>query len=51
MESAGVSLVEKTELLWFARNRLVRQFLEKPAGSPGFYRFDCMDGLLSEPDQ
>jgi hypothetical protein len=33
------------------RNRPVHRFLKKPAGSTGFYRFDCTSGLLSEPDR
>jgi hypothetical protein len=35
----------------FAENRPVRRFVKKPAGSAGFFRFDCTNDLLSEPDR
>ena len=33
------------------QNRPVHRFLKKPAGSTGFQRSDCMNGLLSEPSR
>jgi hypothetical protein len=35
----------------FGRNRPVHRFRKKPAGLTGFFRFNCTDGLLSEPDR
>jgi hypothetical protein len=35
----------------FAWNRPVHRFLKKPACSTDFYRFNYINGLLSEPDR
>jgi hypothetical protein len=42
---------ESSRFNTWCKNRPVRPFQEKPAGSTGFSRFDCTDDLLSEPDQ
>lgn len=36
--------------LRFMHNRLVHRFYKKTSDSTGFYRFNCMDDLLSEPN-